>query len=67
MKGQCVPSLGNKVICRCPGFTLRTNETVLTIICHSRKSILGSILTVLSACFSIKLVTEHACLEYKEI
>ena len=41
--------------------------------CYSRKSILGSILTVLNACFSIKLiknyslVTEHACLEYKEI
>ena len=30
--------------------------------CHSRKSILGSIFTVLNAC----LVTKHACLEYKE-
>ena len=32
--------------------------------CHSRKSILGSIFTVLNACFSFKLVTKHACLEY---
>ena len=31
LKGQCVPSLGNKVICRCPGFTFQTNETVPAI------------------------------------
>ena len=37
--------------------------------CHRIKSILGSIFTVLNACFSFKLritvlVTKHACLEY---
>ena len=54
LKGQCVPSLGNKDICRCPGFSFQTNETVQPS-CHSRKSFLGSILTDPNACFSIKL------------
>ena len=31
LKGQCVPSLGNKNICRCPGFAFQTNQTVPTI------------------------------------
>ena len=31
LKGQCVPSLGNKVMCKCPGFSFQTNETVPTI------------------------------------
>ena len=31
LKGQYVPSLGNKVICRCPDFTFQINKTVSTI------------------------------------
>ena len=35
--------------------------------CHSRRSILCSIFTVLNACFSFKLRITVACLEYKEM
>ena len=52
LKGQCVPSLGTSVgVMALPFRQTKPFQPS----CHSRKSILGSIFTVLNACFSFKL------------
>ena len=63
-----MPCLGNKDICRCPGFAYQTSQTVPTIMSQKKGNFRFTFYSP-KCMFLVKvknygLVTKHACLEY---